>query len=105
MDGGALTPLIYAVRSNDLDSVKALLTAGADINQVSGYGWSPLLVATQNRYYKLGAYLLDPALRVATREARVIGLRAAHLRDAVVGARPRRLAGIGAGRGWRGAWE
>jgi ankyrin repeat protein len=59
MDGGALTPLIYAVRSNDLDSVKVLLTAGADINQVSGYGWSPLLVATQNRYYKLGAYLLD----------------------------------------------
>jgi len=59
MDGGALTPLIYAVRSNDLDSVKVLLAAGADINQGSGYGWSPLLVATQNRYYKLGAYLLD----------------------------------------------
>jgi ankyrin repeat protein len=59
MDGGALTPLIYAVRSNDLDSVKVLLTAGADINQTSGYGWSPLLVATQNRYYKLGEYLLD----------------------------------------------
>jgi ankyrin repeat protein len=59
MDGGALTPLIYAVRSNDLDSVKVLLAAGADVNQVSGYGWSPLLVATQNRYYKLGAYLLD----------------------------------------------
>jgi ankyrin repeat protein len=59
MDGGALTPLIYAVRSNDLDSVKVLLAAGADINQVSGYGWSPLLVATQNRYYKLGEYLLD----------------------------------------------
>jgi len=58
-DGGALTPLIYAVRADDLDSVKALLAAGADINQVSGYGWSPLLVATQNRYYKLGAYLLD----------------------------------------------
>lgn len=58
-DGGELTPLVYAVRSNDLDSVKALLAAGADINQVTGYGWSPLLVATQNRYYKLGAYLLD----------------------------------------------
>ena len=25
----------------------------------TAYGWSPLLVATQNRYYKLGAYLLD----------------------------------------------
>ena len=58
-DGGALTPLVYAVRANDLESVKVLLAAGADINQVTGYGWSPLLVATQNRYYKLGAYLLD----------------------------------------------
>ena len=58
-DGGALTPLVYAVRANDLESVKVLLAAGADVNQVTGYGWSPLLVATQNRYYKLGAYLLD----------------------------------------------
>jgi len=58
-DGGALTPLVYAVRANDLDSVKVLLAAGADVNQVTGYGWSPLLVATQNRYYKLGAFLLD----------------------------------------------
>jgi ankyrin repeat protein len=58
-DGGELTPLVYAVRANDLDSVKVLLAAGADVNQVTGYGWSPLLVATQNRYYKLGAYLLD----------------------------------------------
>jgi uncharacterized protein len=58
-DGGGLTPLTYAVLSNDLDSVKAVLAAGADINQVTAYGWSPLLVATQNRYYKLGAYLLD----------------------------------------------
>jgi hypothetical protein len=39
--------------------VKTLLAAGADINQTTGYGWSPLLVATQNRYYKLGSYLLD----------------------------------------------
>ena len=58
-DGGELTPLLYAVRAKDLDSVKVLLDAGADINQTTGYGWSPLLVATQNRYYKLGAYLLD----------------------------------------------
>jgi uncharacterized protein len=58
-DGGALTSLVYAVRANDLESVKVLLAAGADVNQVTGYGWSPLLVATQNRYYKLGAFLLD----------------------------------------------
>jgi len=58
-DGGQLTPLVFAVRANDLESVKVLLAAGADINQPTGYGWSPLLVATQNRYYKLGAYLLE----------------------------------------------
>jgi ankyrin repeat protein len=57
-DGGGLTPLVYAVLSDDLDSVKALLAAGADINQTTSYGWSPLLVATQNRYYKLGEYLI-----------------------------------------------
>jgi ankyrin repeat protein len=58
-DGGALTPLVYAVRSNDIESVKVLLAAGADVNQTTGYGWSPLLVATQNRYYTLGAFLLE----------------------------------------------
>jgi ankyrin repeat protein len=58
-DGGGLTPLVYAARANDLDTVKVLLAAGADINQTTNYGWSPLLVATQNRYYKLGAYLLE----------------------------------------------
>ncbi|MGP0075911.1 MAG: ankyrin repeat domain-containing protein [Bryobacteraceae bacterium] len=58
-DGGGLTPLVYAVRSNDLDSVRVLLEAGADVNQVTGYGWSPLLVATQNRYYKLGVFLIE----------------------------------------------
>jgi ankyrin repeat protein len=58
-DGGELTPLVYAARANSLDSVKVLLAAGADVNQTTGYGWSPLLVATQNRYYQLGAYLLD----------------------------------------------
>jgi ankyrin repeat protein len=58
-DGGGLTPLVFAVRGNDLESVRILLAAGADVNQVTHYGWSPLLVATQNRYYQLASYLLD----------------------------------------------
>ena len=58
-DGGGLTPLVFATRANDLESVKVLLAAGANVNQTTGYGWSPLLVATQNRYYKLGAYLIE----------------------------------------------
>jgi ankyrin repeat protein len=63
-DGGELTPLVFAARADDLDSVKVLLAAGADVNETTGYGWSPLLVATQNRYYKLGAYLLDHGANV-----------------------------------------
>jgi ankyrin repeat protein len=58
-DGGGLTPLVFATRANDLESVKVLLAAGADVNQTTAYGWSPLLVATQNRYYKLATYLLE----------------------------------------------
>jgi len=63
-DGGGLTPLVYATRANDIESVKTLLAAGADINQVTAYGWSPLLVATQNRYYQLGAYLIEHGANV-----------------------------------------
>jgi len=58
-DGGGLTPLVFAVRANNLESVRLLLAAGANVNQVTRYGWSPLLVATQNRYYQLASYLLD----------------------------------------------
>ena len=36
-----------------------LLAAGAEVNQVTGYGWSPLLVATHNRNYQLASLLLD----------------------------------------------
>ena len=45
-DGGGLTALVLAARQNDLESVRVLLAAGADIDQVTGYGWSALLVAT-----------------------------------------------------------
>ena len=58
-DGGELTALSYAARGNDIESAKILLAAGADVNGVTGYGWSPLLIATQNRNYKLGAFLLE----------------------------------------------
>ena len=58
-DDGGLTALILAVREGDLQSTRILVEAGADVNQTSEYGWTPLLTATQNRYYSLGLYLLD----------------------------------------------
>ena len=56
---GGLTPLLFAAREGNVETVKILLDAGADVNQTSEFGWTALLVATQNRYYKLGAYLLQ----------------------------------------------
>jgi ankyrin repeat protein len=58
-DGGGLTPLAFAAREGCFDCAKTLVDAGADVNQLTLYGWSPLLVATQNRHYKLASYLLD----------------------------------------------
>ncbi len=58
-DGGGLTALILAARQDCLECARALLDAGADVNQKSHYGWTPLLTATQNRHYRLGAFLLD----------------------------------------------
>jgi uncharacterized protein len=57
--GGGLTPLIFAAREGDLESAKALVDGGANVNQISEYGWTPLLTAANNRHYKLGAYLIE----------------------------------------------
>jgi ankyrin repeat protein len=58
-DGGGLTALVMAARQDCMECAKALIEAGADPNQVTRYGWTPLLTATQNRHYQLAAYLLD----------------------------------------------
>jgi ankyrin repeat protein len=58
-DGGELTPLIYAARAGSVDAARVLLQAGADVNQVTRYGWSALLAATQNRNYQLGKFLIE----------------------------------------------
>jgi ankyrin repeat protein len=56
---GGLTPLLFAAREGDMETVKALLDAGVDVNQRSEFGWTALLVATHNRFYRLGTYLLE----------------------------------------------
>jgi ankyrin repeat protein len=58
-DGGELTALIYAARAGSVEAARVLLDAGADVNQVTRYGWSPLLAATQNRNYQLGKFLIE----------------------------------------------
>jgi ankyrin repeat protein len=57
--GGGLTALILAAREGELESAKLLLDKGADINQVTEYGWTPLLTAANNRNYTFAKYLID----------------------------------------------
>ena len=45
---GGLTPLVLATREGHLDTIKALLDGGADINLTTADGTTALLVATQN---------------------------------------------------------
>jgi ankyrin repeat protein len=58
-DGGGLTPLVYAAREGCFECVQTLVESGADVNQVTNYGWSAVLTATQNKHYLIGKYLLD----------------------------------------------
>lgn len=58
-EGGGLTALVFAAREGDLESARILVAAGADVNQVTQYGWTALLTATQNRHYQLATFLLD----------------------------------------------
>jgi len=63
-ESGGLTPLAFAAREGDIESAKLLLDAGANVNQVTNYGWTPLLIATNNRHYKLAAYLVERGANV-----------------------------------------
>ena len=57
---GGLTPLLMAARQGQLESVNALLAAGADLNQPSaGDKTTPLLIAIINGRFDLAAVLLD----------------------------------------------
>ena len=58
-DGGELMALVYAARAGSIDAAQVLLDAGADVNQVTRYGWTALLAATQNRNYEMGKFLIE----------------------------------------------
>jgi uncharacterized protein len=57
--GGGLAALHLAAREGDIESARALLDGGADVNQVTEYGWTPLLTAINNRNYALASLLMD----------------------------------------------
>src|SRR5688572_21869185 len=57
--GGGLTALVFAAREGDLESAKRLIAAGANVNQQTEYGWTPLLTAVNNRNYQVAKLLVE----------------------------------------------
>jgi len=57
---GGFAPMHLAARQGSLDAVRALLDAGADINQpTAGDKATPIIVATLNGYFDLARLMLD----------------------------------------------
>jgi ankyrin repeat protein len=57
---GGITPLLFAVRQGYMESVRTLVQAGADVNQISGGDkTSPLLMAVINGQFDVAKYLLE----------------------------------------------
>jgi ankyrin repeat protein len=56
---GGMTALLFASREGMLDAVKALVTAGAEVNQVNAEKSSPLIIAIANAHYTTAKYLVD----------------------------------------------
>ena len=57
---GGLAPMHLAARQGEIESVKALIDAGADVNQRGRRRQvTPMLIATMNGHFDLAKYLLD----------------------------------------------
>ena len=57
---GGMTALLFAAREGHLDAVRALVAAGANVNQLSaGDHSSPLVIAVSNSHYEVGQFLVD----------------------------------------------
>jgi ankyrin repeat protein len=56
---GGITPLMFAARENSLESARALVGAGADLNLAMANGSNALLLAILNGHYELASFLVE----------------------------------------------
>jgi ankyrin repeat protein len=76
---GSWTPLMYAARQGALESTKALLDAGADMNQIDPDGATALVLAIINANYDVAAALIEKGAdpNIGDKEANMAALYAA----------------------------
>ena len=76
---GGFTPLLHAAMSGDLEAVKALLAAGANINQAAADGMTPLNVAIVKGNEAVALHLIEKGADVNAAEAGFTALHSAAL--------------------------
>ena len=88
MAHGGSTALLFAARNGDVETARALLAAGADVDDTAAAGTSALVVAAHSGHGALAAFLLDQGADPNAAEAGYTALHAAVLRgeQALVGA-------------------
>jgi ankyrin repeat protein len=75
VERGAFTPLLFAARRGDVESVRILLAAGTDIEGRAADGYSPLLLASHSDHLPLVRFLLEQG---ANPNATGVGYTALH---------------------------
>ena len=83
MAHGGSTPLIFAARSGDIATARALVEAGADVNDVAAAGTSALVIAAHSGHGAIGEYLLETGADPNLAEGGYTALHAATLRSQV----------------------
>ena len=80
---GGSTALLFAARNGHVETARALVEAGADVNDVAAAGTSALVIAAHSGHGPLGIYLLEQGADPNAADAGYTALHAATLRSQI----------------------
>ena len=83
MAHGGSTPLLFVARNGDVETARALLEAGADVNDTAAAGTSALVITAHSGHGPLAIYLLENGADPNAADAGYTALHAAVLRSEV----------------------
>jgi ankyrin repeat protein len=83
MAHGGSTALLFAARNGDIETARALVAAGADVNDTSAAGTSALVIAAHSGHGPLAIFLLEAGADPNHADAGYTALHAAALRSQV----------------------